>query len=234
MSSDNGLIREWRISESLNAIRFFIEKFEGRYTVAFSHQAEDILLLDLVKKIDPNPDVFTIATGKLFPVADDFTKETEKFFGVKINVIEPDKEEVESMVKKHGEELYYESVELRKLCCHTRKVVPLNRYLKGFPLWLTGLRKEQSPTRSDLEAFEHDPVTGIYKLSPILPWRTEEMLDYIKENGLPHNPLYAENYTSIGCEPCTRPVLPGEDIRRGRWWWEDPSQKECGLHSRKG
>lgn len=220
---------EWRVEESLAALRFFLGRFK-KYTVAFSQQAEDVLLLDLVKQIDPNPDVFSIDTGKLFGEAAEYNRSIEEFYGIKINVIRPDEGEVERMVTEHGEQLYYESAELRKHCCHVRKVNPLQKYLKNFPLWLTGLRKQQSPTRTDLETVEYDEATGVYKLSPLLGWTTNQMFDYIKTKKIPLNPLYEQGYPSIGCACCTRPVQPGEDIRRGRWWWEDPTQKECGLH----
>ncbi|WP_415238270.1 phosphoadenylyl-sulfate reductase [Seleniivibrio woodruffii] len=220
---------EWRVEESLAALRFFLGRFK-KYTVAFSQQAEDVLLLDLVKQIDPNPDVFSIDTGKLFKEAAEYNRSIEEFYGIKINVIRPDEGEVERMVAEHGEQLYYESAELRKHCCHVRKVNPLQKYLKDFPLWLTGLRKQQSPTRTDLETIEYDEATGVYKLSPLLGWTTNQMFDYIEAKKIPLNPLYEQGYPSIGCACCTRPVQPGEDIRRGRWWWEDPTQKECGLH----
>lgn len=215
--------------ESLAVLKLFIGKF-GKYTVAFSHQAEDAVLLDLVKQIDPSPDVFTINTGKLFHESEEYTKTAEEFFGVKIHSLQPDRKEVENMTAAHGEQLYYESVELRKLCCHVRKVNPLQKYLKNYPMWLTGLRREQSPTRANLEKAEYDEMTKTYKISPLLDWSTGQIFNYIRERGIPLNPLYAQGYPSIGCACCTRPVEQGEDIRRGRWWWEDPSQKECGLH----
>lgn len=215
--------------ESLAVLKLFIGKF-GKYTVAFSHQAEDVVLLDLVKQVDPSPDVFTINTGKLFGESEQYTKTAEEFFGVKIHSLQPDGAEVEKMTAEHGEQLYYESVELRKLCCHVRKVNPLQKYLKNYPMWLTGLRREQSPTRANLEKAEYDETTKTYKISPLLDWSTGQIFEYIRERGIPLNPLYAQGYPSIGCACCTRPVEQGEDIRRGRWWWEDPSQKECGLH----
>jgi len=227
--SYNDISAEWRVEESLAALRFFLGRFK-KYTVAFSQQAEDVLLLDLVKQIDPNPDVFSIDTGKLFGEAAEYNRCIEEFYGIKINVIRPDEDEVERMVAEHGEQLYYESTELRKHCCHVRKVNPLQKYLKDFPLWLTGLRKQQSPTRTDLETIEYDEATGVYKLSPLLGWTTSQMFAYIEAKKIPLNPLYEQGYPSIGCACCTRAVQPGEDIRRGRWWWEDPTQKECGLH----
>lgn len=230
MSYERRLYR-WRVEESLHALSYFVNEFKT-YTVAFSQQAEDIVLLDLVRQIDPSPDVFSIDTGKLFEGVDAYNREISDFFGIRINVIKPDPFEVEKMVENHSEELYYTSTELRKHCCHVRKVIPLKKYLKDFPLWVTGLRREQSATRADLETIEHDENSGVYKLSPLLGWSTEQVFEYIRERNIPLNPLYAQGYKSIGCACCTRPVREGEDIRRGRWWWEDPSQKECGLHTK--
>jgi phosphoadenosine phosphosulfate reductase len=227
------LLSRWREEETLSALRFFSREFEGRHSLAFSHQAEDVVLLDLLKKAGVTPRVFTISTGKLFPESEAMNRETEEFFGIRLDVIRPEPAEVERMTEEHGEDLFYKSTELRKLCCRVRKVVPLNAYLKGFSLWFTGLRKEQSPTRTDLDVLEYDEASGIYKVSPLLEWTTGQVMEYAEKHRLPHNQLYAKGFLSIGCEPCTRPASDPADIRSGRWWWESPEHKECGLHLKK-
>jgi phosphoadenosine phosphosulfate reductase len=136
------------------------------------------------------------------------------------------------MVKAKGINLFFESVENRKLCCHIRKIEPLKRALAGLEVWISGLRREQSVTRNDMALVEWDPLQDKIKVNPLLDWSTEEVWDYIRGKNIPYNPLHDKGFPSIGCLPCTRAIEPGEDIRAGRWWWEHPENKECGLHKR--
>ena len=144
----------------------------------------------------------------------------------------PDAGQVESMVNRKGINLFYESIENRKECCAVRKLVPLKKAFQGLEVWICGLRREQSITRKDVGAIEWDVTNGIIKLNPLIDWTEEQVWEYLKTNKIPYNPLHDKGYPSIGCQPCTRSIMPGEDIRAGRWWWEDPTTKECGLHKK--
>lgn len=176
--------------------------------------------------------IFTLDTGRLFPEAYDLIDTTCKRYGVQIEVYFPNAPSVEKMVKDKGINLFYDSIENRKLCCHIRKIEPLNRALEGLDFWISGLRREQSITRNDLSVVEWDALHGMIKVNPLLEWSTEKVWDYIRDRNIPYNPLHDKGFPSIGCQPCTRAVEPGEDIRAGRWWWENPEMKECGLHRR--
>jgi phosphoadenosine phosphosulfate reductase len=152
-------------------------------------------------------------------------------YGIEIEVFFPNAGSVEKMVRENGLNLFYRSVDARKLCCDIRKVEPLNRALKHLDAWMTGLRREQAPTRTDLTKIEVDKSHGgMAKINPLIDWTYQQVWDYIRENNLPYNQLHDQGYPSIGCAPCTRAIKPGEDIRAGRWWWENPETKECGLH----
>jgi phosphoadenosine phosphosulfate reductase len=150
-----------------------------------------------------------------------------------MDVYFPDASEVEKMVREKGVNLFYLSVENRKLCCHTRKIQPLRRALEGFEIWITGLRREQSVTRNNNGLIEKDEYNhGRLKLNPLINWTEKEVWDYIEKHNIPYNKLHDKGFRSIGCQPCTRAVKPGEETRAGRWWWEMPENKECGLHKR--
>jgi phosphoadenosine phosphosulfate reductase len=144
----------------------------------------------------------------------------------------PEASEVEQMVNLKGINLFFESVENRKLCCNLRKIRPLKRAFQGLEVWICGLRREQSVTRQEMQRIEWDEGNGIIKLNPLIDWTEDEVKEFIKINGIPYNPLHDKGFPSIGCQPCTRAIFPGEDIRAGRWWWENPDTKECGLHKR--
>ena len=169
-------------------------------------------------------------TGRLFPQTYDVWDKTLLQYKATIKAYYPRNEKVENYVNKNGINAFYNSVESRKECCFIRKVEPLNRALKDVSVWITGLRAEQSNNRSDLKKIEWDEERQLYKYNPLLDWTTEEVVNYLKQNGIPYNTLHDEHFVSIGCAPCTRATLPGEDFRAGRWWWEDKSKKECGLH----
>jgi phosphoadenosine phosphosulfate reductase len=183
--------------------------------------------------IDKSARIFTLDTGRQFPETYDVIDRTNTRYGIKIEVFFPDYEKVQKMVREHGINLFYESVELRHLCCNVRKVEPLKRALKGVDLWISGLRRTQSSTRHSMEMLEYDSADDVLKFNPLIKWSENQVKEYIRSNNVPYNKLQDKGYPSIGCQPCTRAVLPGEDIRAGRWWWEDPDHRECGLHVRK-
>jgi phosphoadenosine phosphosulfate reductase len=164
----------------------------------------------------------------------DVLQHTETRYGIRIQVVRPDEAALARMLQEHGKDLYYEGVEKRKLCCRIRKVEPLARTLAGLKAWICGLRREQSVTRRSIEKIEWDDAFGLYKVNPLGDWTEQEVWDYIIENRVPYNVLHDRGYPSIGCAPCTRAIEPGEDVRAGRWWWENPEHKECGLHPKDG
>lgn len=212
-----------------------VERF-GRSGIAFatSFGAEDQVITDLLTHIDPEVRIFTLDTGMLPKETLDLLRHTETRYGIRIQVVRPDETALAQMLQEHGKDLYYESVEKRKLCCRIRKVEPLSRTLAGRTAWVCGLRREQSVTRRSIEQIEWDHAFGLYKVNPLANWTEQEVWDYIIEHQIPYNALHDRGYPSIGCAPCTRAVKPGEDIRAGRWWWENPEHKECGLHLKDG
>jgi len=174
--------------------------------------------------------VFTLDTGRLFEESYTLLDETRERYGLDIRVFCPESGEVEEMVREHGVNLFRTSVELRKQCCAVRKVHPLRRALSGLEAWIVGLRREQSPTRDALEPLAWDEPNELFKLAPLHDWTEARLWEYLKENDVPVNALHAQGFPSIGCACCTRAVRPGENARDGRWWWENPMQRECGLH----
>lgn len=214
-------------------IQFSFEEFGGRLTFASSLGEEDQVITDMIAKLAPDIKVFTLDTGRLFPETYELLAKTQKKYPLKFKVYYPDTRAVEDMVQKHGINLFYESVENRKMCCGIRKVEPLQRALTDVDAWICGLRRSQSVTRHNLEAFEWDEGNQKIKINPLAQWSRDDVLKYIKENNVDVNPLHEKGFVSIGCSSCTRAIKPGEDIRAGRWWWETPQQKECGLHNQK-
>ena len=211
-------------------IKFFARKLDGRVNFATSLGEEDQVILDMISKVAPAMEVFTLDTGRLFPETYDLMANNEKKYKVNFKIYYPDTKSVEEMVKARGINLFYESVENRKMCCGIRKVEPFKRAVANVDAWISGLRREQAVTRSDLKSFEWDDLNQKIKISPLIDWTLSDVRKYIKENNVDVNPLHAKGFVSIGCSPCTRAIQPGEDIRAGRWWWENPEQKECGLH----
>ncbi len=197
---------------------------------ASSFGAEDMVLLDLIAKLGLDVDVFTLDTGRLPQETHDLIARARSEYGRPIRILFPDAAEVEAFVASHGSNAFYEGIELRKRCCEIRKLVPLRRALQGKRLWITGLRREQSVTRADVAVLEHDAGNGLMKLNPLADWSEQEVWAYLRKLDVPVNALHARGYPSIGCAPCTRAVQPGEDPRAGRWWWEQPTSRECGLH----
>lgn len=229
------LNQKWKKAEPQKILEEAFAYFEpDKIALASSLGAEDQVLTAMLLKINPKAIIFTLDTGRLPQETLDCLKETEAKFGFKFHVYSPDKTAVEKMVSEKGQDLFYESVENRKLCCRIRKVEPLSRALKGLKAWICGLRRGQSVTRTDLNIIEWDNGNGLYKINPLAHWTEEQVWEYIRNQQIPYNPLHDQGYPSIGCAPCTRAVKPGEDIRAGRWWWEHPDKKECGLHFKNG
>jgi len=205
--------------------------FGAGLAFASSFGAEDMVLLDLLLKSDRNARVFMLDTGRLHQETYDLVDAAGKRYGRTFEMLTPRTEALEALLKEQGPNGFYTSKEARHACCHVRKVEPLARALSGAEAWITGQRRSQSSTRADLRIAERDmDHGGILKLNPLAPWTEAQVWDYIREQDLPVNALHAKGYPSIGCAPCTRPVPPGEDIRSGRWWWEEPEHRECGLH----
>lgn len=205
--------------------------FAGGVTLASSLGAEDQVLVAMIAAARLPIPVFTLDTGRMFNESYDLMERTERELGVRIEPYFPDSNAVERMVREEGINLFYRSVELRKRCCGVRKVEPLSRALAGKRAWITGLRRAQSVTRRDARAVEWDAANGLYKINPLVAWSDDEVWSYIREHGVPYNALHDRGFPSIGCAPCTRAVAPGEDPRSGRWWWEQPEHRECGLHT---
>jgi phosphoadenosine phosphosulfate reductase len=231
------LISDWnQLFSSASAeqvISWALEHFGNKIAFSTSMGAEDQAILHIIAGLDKTTNVFTLDTGRLFPETYDLIDITSKKYGLPIKTYFPDTKQVEEMVNNKGINLFYESVENRKHCCHVRKIEPLKRAFAGLDAWICGLRREQSITRTDLQMFEWDNKFGLIKINPLINWTEERLWDFIERNNIPYNRLHDKGFPSIGCLPCTRAVEPGEDVRAGRWWWENPETKECGLHAAK-
>lgn len=196
--------------------------------------AEDMVLTDLIARNQLGIRIFSLDTGRL--PAETYTllqKAGETYPDAPIQVYFPATAATESWVNQHGINAFYQSIELRKQCCHIRKIEPLQRALAGNKAWITGLRAQQSTTRTELKEQEYDAGNGLEKFNPLIDWSEKEVWEYIRANKVPYNELHDKHYPSIGCAPCTRAISMGEDVRAGRWWWENPETKECGLHVKK-
>jgi len=218
--------------KSKNVILLIQKNIEKLHSVAFANSlgAEDMVLVDLIRKNKLNVEIFSIDTGRLPSETYHLIQEVELKYQFKIKIYFPNQEKVESYVNLNGINAFYNSLDLRKSCCGIRKVEPLNRALKDKKAWITGMRQEQSQTRQTLQEEEFDEAHQSQKLNPLSSWSEHEIWAYIKINEVPYNALHDQFYPSIGCAPCTRAITEGEDVRAGRWWWEDPQNKECGLH----
>lgn len=203
-------------------------------TFASSLGAEDQVLTDIILDINRDAEIFTLDTGRLFEKSYKVIQDVKERYNKSIELLFPEASDIKKLVESKGPNLFYNSVADRKECCRVRKIEPLKKKLKGKKIWITGLRKEQSVTRTDLKVIEWDEAFGLLKLSPLLDWREQDVWDYIEENDVPYNSLHKLGFPSIGCEPCTRAIETGEDVRSGRWWWEQPEHKECGLHLKDG
>jgi len=201
-----------------------------RMAFASSLGAEDMVLTDAIIRAGLAIEIFTLDTGRLHAETLDVIDRVKARYGYDITVVRPEAAVVEAYVRDHGTNAFYESVELRKACCRIRKVEPLARALAGKGAWITGLRRAQATTRSDLALREDDAVHGIPKFNPLAEWSEQEVWAYLRSHEVPYNALHDRGFPSIGCDPCTRAIKPGEDVRAGRWWWESADSKECGLH----
>lgn len=226
------LNQQFANAQPVDVITYFLNQYKDKIALSSSLGAEDQILTQMVTSVTPDARIFTLDTGRLFPETYDLIDRTSKKYKVNIDIYFPQAEDVEEMVKTKGINLFFDSIENRKLCCQIRKLEPLKRAFKGLDAWICGLRADQSVTRSDIQIVEWDDNNDILKINPLAFWSEEEVWDYIKANGVPVNPLHKKGYPSIGCQPCTRAIMPGEDIRAGRWYWENPDTKECGLHKK--
>jgi phosphoadenosine phosphosulfate reductase len=217
-------------------LKWGFKKYGDKMVLGSSFGAEDVVLIDMMCNINRNlTRVFTLDTGRLNQETYDLIDKVRKKYDIKVDVYFPNASDVEEMVANKGMNLMYESMENRKLCCNLRKIEPLKRALKQFDCWITGLRREQSTTRNKILKIEVDTLNNnITKLNPLADWTNDEIWKYIRKNKVPYNELHDRGYPSIGCEPCTRAIKEGEDPRAGRWWWENDTHKECGLHWKEG
>lgn len=222
-------MESWSTDEILT---WAVGKYGSKLTVSASFGApEGMLLVDMLHRIDPETRVFVLDTGRLHPATYDLIDRVRDRYEKSVEVVFPNSADVEAMVREKGMNLFYESLENRKLCCQIRKVQPMRRHLAGFDAYVTGLRRDQNLNRADTKKVEIDSANGgLVKLNPLADWTHERVMEYVGEHAVPINRLHREGYPSVGCEPCTRAVGAGDDPRSGRWWWENDDSKECGLH----
>ena len=211
-------------------LEYLINDLNVNIALASSLSIEDQVLTDIMYGISDEAKVFTLDTGRLPKQTYELIEKTNVKYKKNIKIFFPQTKEVEALVNEKGMFSFYNSVDERKECCYIRKIEPLKRALKGLDIWITGLRRDQSITREDMHILEWDEGNNLFKFNPLIDWSEEEVWAHIKYNNVPYNKLHDEGYPSIGCEPCSRAVADGDDIRSGRWWWENPEHKECGLH----
>lgn len=213
-------------------LAYCLKAFQDCIALSSSLSIEDQALTKMIVDIDKSTRIFTLDTGRLFPETYQLIDRTNLTYNIKIEVFFPDYREVQRMVREEGINLFYNSIESRHRCCAIRKLEPLKRAFQGLDAWICGLRHEQSVTRKDMQLIEWDDQHGMVKINPLINWTEQQVRDYIHQHHVPYNKLFDKGYPSIGCEPCTRAVKPGDDPRSGRWWWEAPDKRECGLHQR--
>lgn len=227
---------ESNVAQKVEQLHILLAKIQQEYAPAVfasSFGAEDMVLTDLIARYYPSISIFTLDTGRLPQETYDLMQAVRDRYGLSIQAYFPDAAAVESYVAQNGPNGFYQSVELRKRCCHIRKVEPLRRALAGKRAWVTGMRREQAVTRDSLAIAVFDVENNMQKFNPLCEWSNVEVWAYLKQHDVPYNKLHDRFYPSIGCAPCTRAISPGEDVRSGRWWWENPESKECGLHVSK-
>lgn len=224
-------IARWEDRDAEDILRWALETFGDRVALASSFGAEDCVIIDLLSRLGGGR-VFILDTGRLPQETYEVVDAVRSKYGVRVETFLPDPVALRGMVELHGFNLFYRSVDLRKLCCNVRKVEPLERALSFLDAWITGLRRDQEPSRRSTPKVGPDPAhPGKVKINPLADWTWEDVRAYLGEHGVPYNRLHDQGYPSIGCAPCTRAVAPGEDLRAGRWWWELGNLKECGLHA---
>ncbi|MGL5681752.1 MAG: phosphoadenylyl-sulfate reductase [Marinifilaceae bacterium] len=229
----NNLNNQFQDATPEELLSYFLTLYRGDIALASSLSLEDQVLTHMIANIDKFTKIFTLDTGRLFPETYSLIARTEMNYGLKIKIYFPNYKSVERMCNTNGINLFYDSIENRKLCCEIRKIEPLRRAFKGLKVWICGLRKEQSITRHESRLIEWDRANKLLKINPLIGWTEQQVWDYIHANAIPYNKLHEQGFPSIGCQPCTRAVEKGEDIRAGRWWWESPEHRECGLHKHK-
>ncbi len=223
------------LNKKISALRSTVQNIGRDYApaaLASSFSAEDMVLLDIITKHAPEVDIFTLDTGRLPEATYALMQQVREQYGDVVEIYAPDCGSLAEFVAAYGPNGFYNSIEQRKQCCQVRKLAPLRRALSNKAAWLTGLRREQAVTRATLQRMEWDELHGMPKFNPLVDWSEQDVWDYIREFDVPYNRLHDEGYPSIGCAPCTRAISKGEDIRAGRWWWENPETKECGLHTK--
>jgi phosphoadenosine phosphosulfate reductase len=233
MNDCSQYLREIEGLSAADILKWAASAFGSRVALATSFGAEDQVLTDLWAGIGKPPRLFTLDTGRLFQETYDVMHATLHRYKIRCEVFAPDAIELARLVEANGPNLFHESVEKRKKCCEVRKTKPLARALLGLDAWVTGLRRDQAVTRTEVDPIEWDEAHGLYKICPLHDWTEDQVWAYIREHAVPYNALHDKGFRSIGCAPCTRATAPGEDLRAGRWWWEQPEHRECGLHSRR-
>jgi phosphoadenosine phosphosulfate reductase len=230
MNVVNELLVELKGKEIAEQLRILVNRFPGEVVFSSSFGLEDQAITHIIAANKIPVKVFTLDTGRNFAETYTTWNRTVEKYNLSIAAWYPDAEALQYFITEKGPNSFYESVDNRKRCCHIRKVEPLQKALKGNKIWITGIRAEQSNNRHDMQMLEWDEVNQIIKFHPLLSWTWGQVKQFVSRNDVPYNPLHDKGFVSIGCAPCTRAVKPGEDFRAGRWWWEDNSKKECGLH----
>lgn len=228
----NELNKKLQNSSADEIIKYFLDEYKDEAALSSSFGAEDQVLTHMMLNLTKDANIFTLDTGRLPIETYSVMDNTNLKYNIKVNVFFPNNEDVEKLYKNQGINGFYESIDNRKSCCNVRKIEPLKRALKPLKVWITGLRAAQSVTRVEMPLVEWDENFQVIKVNPLISWSEEDVWDFIKANKVPYNKLHDKGYPSIGCAPCTRAVKDGEDIRSGRWWWENPEHKECGLHAK--
>lgn len=228
----DSLNNKFEHSDAYTIISECLSVFGNKIAFASSLGLEDQAITQIISKTSHPCKIFTLDTGRMFYETYDLIEKTQNQLKVKIEIYFPQANLVEPMVKEKGINLFFYDIEQRKECCNVRKIEPLRRALKGLDAWICGLRRDQSVTRKDLKIVEWDSNNNLIKINPLLNWSESDLNNYIKSNKIPYNTLHDKGYPSIGCAPCTRAISEGEDVRAGRWWWENPETKECGLHKK--
>jgi len=224
------ILQQTKDMDASQLIAIVVSTFGDKVALASSFGAEDQVITHMLCEISERPQIFMLDTGRLCEETYEVIEATRYKYGIDIEMLTPSSSELGKMLKSYGPNLFYNSIEGRKKCCRIRKVEPLKHKLEQLLAWICGLRSEQAVTRKDLQRIEWDDAHGLIKISPLADWTTGQVWDYIHKHNVPYNKLHDKGYPSIGCSPCTQPVKSGQDIRSGRWWWEQPEHKECGLH----
>jgi len=219
---------DFESSTPQEVLSWALSTFGDSLAISTSFQKEGMVVIDMATRIDPHVRVFTIDTGRLPEETHQMIETVRQRYGIPVEIVFPEAHEVETMIASHGPNLFYREVALRKLCCHIRKVRPMARKLATLSAWVVGLRRSQTESRAEIGKVESRD--GVVKVSPLADWSKQEVEDYIRHNNVPVHPLYAKGFPSIGCGPCTRAAFDCEDERAGRWWWEQDTEKECGIH----